>query len=149
MSGSIWSLMLVAQSEDRVAAVDDDAVAGVKRDGGVSKVRGDRAKLVRVGPAADRSARDRVAFEGRLLAAGIEQVRVGPARQECVDPDAVLGELNGEGTSEREERSLRGGVRLPARRALDSGDRRDGDECTAFTAIDEVSRAGAQSQKCA
>src|SRR3989344_5036655 len=76
-------------SEDRVAAVDDEAVAGVELRGVRGQVHRDAREVLALAPAAHRHPADGLLVEGvpRLQAGG--HVGGDPARQDGVGPDAV------------------------------------------------------------
>lgn len=114
-----WNERARPRSEDRVATVDDEVVAGVEGDRRVGQVGRDGAELIRIGPAAHRRSRGGVANELLVRLPTGEQIGVGPAGADRVHPYAVPSEADRHASREAEQRGLRGRVVRLVRRTVD------------------------------
>src|SRR6188474_2297114 len=107
--------------EDGIAAVDDEAVAGMEARGVRGEVDGDAREVLRLAPAPHRHAADRLLIE---LIPGLQargHVGADPARQDRVRAYAVARVLDGDAADHCDHRALGRSIGLVARRTVDRG----------------------------
>src|SRR5260370_39487616 len=111
------SVSIARASEQRVGAVDDEAVAAVIGGGVTHEIDGDAAEILGLAEAAHGNARHHVGDEFLVGHQPFGHVALDPAGQDGVGGDAVARQLDGERARQRVERRLARGIMLVARRA--------------------------------
>src|SRR5579872_1021964 len=116
------------RSEDNVAAIDDEGVAGVVFRGVAGEIHGDPAEIFRLAPAAHRNAWDDFLGKCRRILRELSHFRRDPARSDRIGANAKAGVLDCDRAHHGEHGTLGGAVGLVAPGALQASQARDADK---------------------
>ena len=131
-------------SEDAVAAVDAEHVAGVERGLAARQIDGGTVPVRRVAPPLERDAGQDPLGDLGPLQPGVELRRARPAGQQRVSADAVLAELDGQRLGERDDAGLRRAVRRITGCAEARRDAGRADQAAALSLFDQLPGSPAQ-----